>query len=64
LSRGSASAIAYAVRQLGSQLAALFSPLIPVLTTLLAVPMLGEVPSALQLFGVAAVVGGMLSAAR
>ena len=31
--------ITYAVRVLGSQLAALFSPLIPVLTTLLAVPM-------------------------
>jgi drug/metabolite transporter (DMT)-like permease len=56
--------ITYAVRVLGSQLAALFSPLIPVLTTLLAVPMLGEVPTTLQLCGVAAVVGGMLSAAR
>ena len=56
--------ITYAVRALGSQLAALFSPLIPVLTTLLAVPMLGEVPTGVQLCGVAAVVTGMLSAAR
>jgi drug/metabolite transporter (DMT)-like permease len=56
--------VTYAVRNLGSQLTALFSPVIPVLTTLLAIPLLGETPTAMQWGGVAAVVGGMLSAAR
>ncbi|HZT76873.1 MAG TPA: DMT family transporter [Vicinamibacterales bacterium] len=55
--------LTFAVRRLGAQLTALFSPSIPVLTTLLAIPLLGEVPTVGQWFGVAIVFVGMLSAA-
>ena len=55
--------LTFAVRRLGAQLAALFSPAIPVLTTLLAIPLLGEVPTIGQWFGVAIVFVGMMSAA-
>src|SRR5581483_9994950 len=51
--------LTFAVRRLGAQLTALFSPSIPVLATLL----LGEVPTVGQWFGVAIVFVGMLSAA-
>src|SRR5262245_14238898 len=64
ISIGSMYLITYAVRQLGAQLTALFSPLVPVITTLLAIPLLGEVPSASQWGGVIMVVAGMVSAAR
>lgn len=55
--------LTYAVRRLGAQLTALFSPLVPVLTALLAVPLLGETLTAAQWAGVSVVVLGMLSAA-
>lgn len=55
--------VTYAVQKLGAQLTSLFSPLVPVLTTLLAVPLLGEIPAAVQWAGVLVVVLGMLSAA-
>jgi drug/metabolite transporter (DMT)-like permease len=55
--------LTYAVHKLGAQLTALFSPLVPVLTTLLAVPLLGEIPNTVQWTGVIVVVLGMLSAA-
>jgi drug/metabolite transporter (DMT)-like permease len=58
------SLVTYAVRTLGAQRTALFSPLVPVLTTFLAIPLLGEIPTPLQWAGVAIVVAGMLSAAR
>jgi drug/metabolite transporter (DMT)-like permease len=55
--------LTFAVRRLGAQLTALFSPAIPVLTTLLAIPLLGEVPTVGQWMGVLMVFAGMLSAA-
>jgi len=55
--------ITFAVRRLGAQLAALFNPLIPVLTTLMAIPLLGEIPTSMQFVGIATVVLGMLCAA-
>jgi drug/metabolite transporter (DMT)-like permease len=55
--------LTFAVRRLGAQLTALFSPAIPVLTTLIAIPLLGEVPTVGQWMGVLIVFGGMLSAA-
>ncbi len=55
--------LTFAVRRLGAQLTALFSPSIPVLTTLLAIPLLGEVPTVAQWLGVAIVFVGMISAA-
>jgi len=53
--------LTFAIRRLGAQLASLFSPLIPVMTTLLAVPLLGEVPTPSQWAGVALVVVGMVT---
>ena len=47
---------------LGAGRAAFFGALVPGAATLLAVPVLGEVPSALQLTGIAAVVLGLLTA--
>lgn len=55
--------LTFAIRRIGAQRTALFSPLIPVLTALLAIPLLGEVPGAAQWTGIALVVFGMLSAA-
>ncbi len=55
--------LTFAVQRLGAQLTALFSPAIPVLTTLLAIPLLGEVPTMGQWLGVAIVFVGMMSAA-
>lgn len=51
-----------AVALLGSARAAFFGALVPGAATLLAVPVLGEVPSVLQLIGIAAVVVGLLVA--
>jgi drug/metabolite transporter (DMT)-like permease len=53
--------ITFAVRRLGAQLTSLFSPLIPVMTTLLAVPLLAEVPTPAQWAGVAIVAAGMVT---
>jgi drug/metabolite transporter (DMT)-like permease len=54
---------AWAIRVLGAAVASLFMPLAPVFGVLLAIPFLGEMPSAIQRVGVAAVIIGMLLAA-
>lgn len=51
-----------AVALIGSARAAFFGALVPGAATLLAVPVLGEIPSLLQLLGIAAVVVGLLIA--
>lgn len=48
----------YAVRVLGAR-SQLFPPLIPVLGTMFAFPILGEVPGSVQALGIAAIVGGI-----
>src|SRR5579872_4757230 len=53
--------LTFAVRRLGAQLTSLFSPLIPVMTTLLAVPLLAEIPTASQWLGVGIVAAGMVT---
>jgi drug/metabolite transporter (DMT)-like permease len=55
--------VTYAVGRIGAQLTSLFSPMVPVVTTVVAMPLLGEIPSPSQWVGVAVVVIGMLSAA-
>ncbi len=64
LSIGTLYLFTYAVQTLGAQLTSLFSPLVPVLTTLIAVPLLGEIPTLVQWIGIMLVVLGMLSAAK
>ncbi len=56
--------LTYAIEKLGAQHTALFSPLIPVLTTLMAIPALAEIPDLWQWIGIGLVVIGMLSVAR
>ena len=53
----------YASRSLGPTRASLFMPLIPVAAVLLGVPVLGEVPSLVQLVGILTVSAGMAVAA-
>jgi drug/metabolite transporter (DMT)-like permease len=53
----------YASRALGPTRASLFMPLIPVVSVLLGVPVLGEVPSLVQLVGILMVSAGMAVAA-
>ena len=55
---------AWAIRVLGDGLASLFMPLVPVFAVLLGVVVLGEVPAAVQVVGIAAVTLGMGRAAR
>lgn len=56
---------AWAIRVLGASLASVLLPLVPVFGVLLAIPVLGEVPTPIQLFGMLAVSLGMgLAAAR
>jgi drug/metabolite transporter (DMT)-like permease len=55
---------AWAIRVLGPSHGSLFMPLVPVLGVLLAVPTLGEIPTAVQLAGMVAVSAGMALAAR
>jgi drug/metabolite transporter (DMT)-like permease len=55
---------ARAIRTLGPASASLFMPLIPVFGVLLAVPVLGETPSTIQLMGMASVCVGMAFAAH
>ncbi len=56
---------AFAIRVLGAAFASLFMPLVPVFGVLLAIPGLGEVPTAVQVAGMLAVSAGMgLAAAR
>lgn len=54
----------YGVQQLGPKLASLYSPSIPVLATLMAIPFLGELPSLLQWGAMGLIVFGMWLAAR
>ena len=53
----------YGTRTLGVVTAARFPPMIPVLGTLIGIPVLGEVPSPLAAAGVVAIVAGLLIAA-
>jgi drug/metabolite transporter (DMT)-like permease len=55
-------AFSRAAALLGSGRAAFFGALVPGAASLLAIPVLGEVPTALQLTGIAAVVVGLLTA--
>jgi drug/metabolite transporter (DMT)-like permease len=64
LSIGTIYLVTYAVQKLGAQLTSLFSPLVPVLTTLIAIPLLGENPTSVQWLGIILVVIGMISAAK
>lgn len=64
LSIGTIYLLTFAVQRLGAQLTSLFSPLVPILTTLIAIPLLGEIPSSLQWSGILFVVIGMFGAAR
>jgi len=52
----------FAIRAVGASVASLFMPLTPVFGVLLGVPILGEVPSAVQLLGILAVITGMVGA--
>jgi drug/metabolite transporter (DMT)-like permease len=52
----------YATRALGPTSASLFMPLIPVVAVLLGIPVLGEVPSPVQLAGIVVVSMGMVVA--
>ncbi|MEM7202223.1 MAG: DMT family transporter [Planctomycetota bacterium] len=56
--------LTFGVRTLGAQLAALFSPAVPVLATLAAIPRLGALPPAGVGVGVGLVAVGMTAAAR
>ena len=51
-----------AIRILGASRAGAFIPLVPVLSTLLAIPVLGEVPSVMEVLGVFGVSFGVLLA--
>lgn len=53
----------WAIRLLGASAASLFMPLVPVFGTLLAIPVLGEIPAPVQLVGILAVTAGMALAA-
>ncbi|NJM84865.1 MAG: DMT family transporter [Leptolyngbyaceae cyanobacterium RM2_2_21] len=64
LSVGTLYLATYAVQSLGAQTTSLFSPLVPILTTLIAVPLLREIPTPLQWIGIVLVVVGMLSATK
>jgi len=55
-------AFSRAVALLGSARAAFFGALVPGAASLLAIPVLGEIPTLLQVMGIAAVVGGLLVA--
>ena len=54
----------FAVKTLGPHHASVYSPLVPVLATLSGIPLLHEIPSALQWSGILLVVLGMYFAAR
>ena len=60
---GALSLYAWAIRVLGASVASLFMPLIPVFGVLLGVPVLAEVPVAVQWAGITAVSGGLVLAA-
>lgn len=52
----------WAAHVLGASVVGRFPPLIPVTGTLLAIPILGEVPSSLQLVGIVLIIGGLFVA--
>jgi drug/metabolite transporter (DMT)-like permease len=54
----------YAVKEVGAAYSGRFPPLIPVIGTLSAIPLVGEWPGTLQWAGVALIVTGLLVAAR
>lgn len=54
----------YAVKVLGPHHASVYSPLVPVLATLLGIPILNEIPSMTQLTGILLAVTGMYFAAK
>ena len=54
----------FAIRVLGASAASLFMPLVPVFGVLMAIPVLGEVPTAVQTIGMAGVCAGMVVASR
>ena len=54
--------LSYAIQKLGAQTASLFSPAIPILTTIIAIPYLGEIPDFWQWLGIFLVACGMLFA--
>lgn len=51
-----------AARALGPAVAGRFPPTIPVIGTLLAIPVLGEIPTGLQVAGIALIIGGLFVA--
>lgn len=53
-----------AVRLVGASLSGRFPPLIPVIGTLSAIPLLGEIPGPLQWLGIALIVGGLVLTTR
>ncbi|CAN1564641.1 RhaT Permeases of the drug/metabolite transporter (DMT) superfamily [Rhabdaerophilaceae bacterium] len=54
----------YAVKLIGAASAGQFPPLIPVIGTLTAIPLLGEWPGPMQWIGVALIIGGLVVAAQ
>jgi drug/metabolite transporter (DMT)-like permease len=54
---------AWATKILGVAVAGRFPPMIPVIGTILGMPVLGEWPGAIQLVGIAMIVGGLFIAA-
>ena len=52
----------WAAHVLGPSVVGRFPPLIPVTGTLLAIPVLGEIPSSLQLAGIVLIIGGLFVA--
>ncbi len=54
---------AWATKILGVAVAGRFPPLIPVIGTMMGIPILGEIPGAVQLLGIALIVGGLFIAA-
>ena len=56
--------LAYAVQHLGPQITTLFSPLVPLIATLMAMPLLGEFLNLSQWMGVILVTLGILGMAK
>ncbi len=50
----------FAVREVGAAQSGRFPPLIPVIGTVSAIPLLGEIPGLLQWIGIALIVGGLM----
>jgi len=63
MSVGTLYLIAFAIERLGAEHASLFSPLVPLMTLAVSIPILGEEPASRQWLGVLIVVAGMAGAA-